>query len=283
MPAKSILEDAAIYHQKGPFEAFVFGKPFDHSFSRLQARPELRARLAYIAEALEVSTILAPNPTIFNAALIPLNRLCQFDHLGELVSLWRNPDMPADVVQVPKGMAMGMSVGGCPAIVAHADEHLFAAHAGRDSVVHRARIKRDARLPLDTRDAERDAEGVVEQIVRAYTGLGVARTQINISVIGSIPAFYYPHRFDDPGYGAFNRALRDDILRHHPRFGEDAVIEHNDTVMLLDLPKLIAAQCVAMGLEAGRIDLSHAYADPALTWLDGTPGKERNLFMVVHR
>lgn len=287
MHAPRALRDAAMHCKTDRFEAVLFGKPVDYGFAKLvDTHPgyeEMRARLAYIAQALGVTNILAPSPTAFNAELIRPTNLGVRIHLEEMTCVWRNPHMPADVIKVPRGMAMAMSVGGCPALIAYADEHLFAAHAGRDSVIHRARIKRNAGLQLDMRDKERDVEGVVERIVRVFIGKGIRPRDIHIAVIGSIPGFHFPHRLDDPLYGDFNRALWEDILRHWPSFDNAPIAEHRDEVMCVDIPKLIAAQCLAMGLDPGKITLSHAYANPEQTWLDGTQGKERNLFMVVHR
>lgn len=258
----------------------IFGKPDNYSLTQMipghPHRSNLSARIRDAALALGVGDIYAPGPVASNAAYIDYRDLTTMTELGDGVRTWRNPDKEADVIMVPKGAAMMMSIASCTGIAAYSGTHLLAAHAGRECVIDRNRIL--------GKHPRRAVEGIAETIIGQFQLLDTPPSSIRIAMFGSIPARMYLHPLDHPEHGAFNRLLGPYIRDNGwTSFAGLRTADVVGNAIRLDIPRLVAAQFLQKGVPPLNIDLRHAYADPETMWLDGARGKPRNLFMLVHR
>lgn len=259
----------------GIYTASIFGKPDNWSLSLLgnpETQEEYRARLGDVLEDLQVGKALAPVPTAFNAQMIDKKQLTTEIEAGARI-LYRNAQRPADGVTISPGEAFVISPGGCPiTVLTRRNFEAACLHTGRNCI-----IDRDAVLS-PRKGAGRRHFSVIEA---GLESLGVGRRDqaqsVRVKVLWSLPARFFPHPLDHPRHAEFNLRMREYVGR---RWGADCV-EARGNVMYPDLPRIIRAQCIELGVPHDHIDLSHAYLHHNEIWSEGAAGAPRNLVVVA--
>ncbi len=254
LPAATV--DISIEQSRVPFTAACFAGPGkEWSLAPLQKPEDVKAnsplvhKLQRAAKWLGADRLYAPTPVDSNGEIISPAQLSRVFILGSGVTMFRNPAVPADgtLLRDP-GDAGIFSAGGCGVIVTTIDDRLIFAHAGRESLIDRARI-------LDGRP--RRHESVVDSIMEAYHGLGYTShqlTRLKVWVFYSIRPEDFLHEFNDAVHSTYNCRVGTDV---HARLGRGARRVRDG--IELDLPAIAQAQFVQLGVPERNIRLEHAY------------------------
>ncbi len=214
--------------------------------------PDLAHKLNDALLGLGASCAYAPSPVKFNGKIIrPTTLLQEQIPLGD-VMLYRNQAVPADGTWLPDAGCAGIfSAGGCSMIVVTMGREMIFAHAGRDCVIDRKRIM--------TRDRERGRhnESVVNSIVDSLAPSDWLRSQLRVAVYYSIKPEDFRHDFAD---------VDPEHLKYNTEAARKLLYEYGDecgTVdtrgICIDIPRIIRAQFISLGVPAANISLEHAY------------------------
>lgn len=257
LPETTVQNDISIEQSRVPFTAACFAGPGkEWSLAPLQkpedvkANPPLAYKLQRAAKSLDADRLYAPTPVDSNGEIINPAQLSRVFILGGGVVMFRNPAAPADgtLLRDP-GDAGIFSAGGCGVIVTTIDDRLIFAHAGRESLIDRARI-------LD--DRPRRHESVVDSIMEAYRGLGYKShqlTRLKAWMFYSIKPEDFLHRYDDTTYGEYNRRVGTDLEAR----GLGEGVQRVSGGVELDLPLVARARFIQQGVPSNNIHLEHAY------------------------
>lgn len=183
----------------------LFGSAFDTeldihwSLSSLQKRGdeskheniELLSRLKRIAEAFDLKTLHAPNPTQFNGKIVSRQELKERIPVGEKMFLRRGAY--ADGIEIKPGEALILSSGGCPLLTVIWKSRVIAAHAGLKCL-------------FDIDNANR--ESVVDAALQ-HVGYKRRRSfdSLEVRIDFSINPEVFDHPWDHPEWGSKNEKL----------------------------------------------------------------------------
>ncbi len=196
--------------------------------------PDLAERLSQMALRCDVRTLYAPSVASMNARIVKYTDLTTAISLPKGVVLYRNKGLPADGTSLPPRAAFVMSNAGCPAIAVTAQGCAIVAHAGRDSLIDRGRLRGES---------PREFEGVLHAIAYRFTEiLGISPGNLRVITLFSIRAADFTHPFDHPEWGDQNRLMFEDI---RARWGEGIMTEGDGK---LSIPALIRAQALSLRL-----------------------------------
>lgn len=280
----SVFQQAVLLRPERRFTFACYGKRFrgkdavNWSFAPLKkpedaaANPELCGRLAAVFSALGVRRVFAPSPIKSNARFIPNTLLRTEIPVSRNISLRRNGDEPADATMLCPGEGGAITAGGCCMIIAENGDRCVWGHGSRKGILDPERIR------CENPGSWRLHASVVDSMLQA---LGIHTIdRVNVWVYGAIHPTKYPHPLSGQ-YGAFNRAMLSYAIKQWGRLAEESM-RIKDGAILLDVPGIIKTQFASYGVPPKNINLRHAYlSDEEAAWLDGAPGKGRNLFAVV--
>ncbi len=254
-----------------PDEAPRYGLT-DWSLAPLQTQGDVQERYAHakgISAALRsvgIREAFAPHVAAASAVIIDPAELVRRIRLGS-VSLYRNPDKPADGVPLNPGEAFVASAAGCPIIMASADAYMVVAHAGRDSLIDRGEVT--------SGKPSRPHSSVVDAIVAEFKKRGITPYEIAMCMHFAIPAESFEHRFSHPRYGEFNRELEKFINRRWPK-----CTVSGDNSMFLNLEFVFEEQAKQAGVwMVGAMNSLAEFPEFAHTRDGKDPGR-RNLIIV---
>ncbi|MDB5225295.1 MAG: hypothetical protein JWL87_247 [Candidatus Adlerbacteria bacterium] len=224
--------------------------------------PDLAMRVGQALHGLGAQYAYAPSPVKFNGKIIyPIA-------MGETIPLWksvlyRNAQAPADGTWLPGPKTAGIfSAGGCSMIAVTLRHEMIFAHAGRDCVIDRERIK--------TRNHKRGRhhESVVNSIVSALAPAQYLRRHLRVWVFYSIKPKDFLHKLadEDPEHLKYNVPAADML----PQEYGDACGWVDEKGIYINVPTIIKAQFAELGVPSEQINLEHAYlADELPTTRNG--------------
>jgi hypothetical protein len=188
-----------------------------------EANASIVNRLVKIAQAYDVRTLWAPNPTHFNGVITNKHALKEYLRLSDTVRLCRGAF--ADGIEIKPGEALILSSGGCPLVTIVKRQRVIAAHAGLKCLYDHDNPNR---------------ESVIDATMRH---LNVIRFRspdpIEVRIDFAIHPQVYEHPWDHPTWGSKNESLCRELMR---RWGPG--ILHGDPRQgRIDLIALIRAQC----------------------------------------
>lgn len=212
-----------------------------------------------------VPVLYAPKPSTFNAVICPHDALrvslmnSHEDLEGDppynnLVLVCRGVD--ADGCDIPVGHAFYIASADCPTIIARSATSgtVIAAHAGRDCLVDRARLK--------TGNPSRPHESVVDAIVDFFhRKFSDKPGDLEVVSVCGIAAHNFSHPLDHPTYGDVNRNLVSYMISTYGT----TCIHGNTQKGCLDLHNIIRAQFERRGVPGKHIqcDTIDTYGDCA--------------------
>ncbi len=256
------------------FTAYLFGKPENWSLSQLGegvdpvVREEFAQRIGKTLYNLRISRPLAPSPVQFTDRIIPSTILTTPISVGPM-TLWRNAALPADGVDLEAGQAYVVSSANCPSTTMVRKGKVLALHTGRECLIDKDWLKTGKHA--SGRRYHSICYSAIEQ-------LGVP-SEVHVKVFWAEPHQRSRYNFRDARYGKTNERMYGLIGE---TWGSKPIRREGDT-FFLNLPELIKAQCMRLGVPESQINLSHAHQMAEGTWLDGTPGTSRNLFVLARR
>lgn len=271
--------DCAFYHQRfslgdATFRAALFAKPTDWSLRHLsQENTEFGKRVGRILYDMQVGKALAPNPTKFTDRIIESAALTTEIPVGDFV-LHRNPGSPADGVPLQSGEAFVISPANCPITIMTARDKTIVMHTGRDCLIDRHELEHGFGYRAPGRTNRSVCHSAFDYLYNNVASLN--STEVYVKVLWGAPGYLFPHSLTDSVYGEVNSRMRRLIIN---KWGNESVPVHGDAFHF-DLPKLIEAQCMSIGVPKQNIDLTHAYNASGKTWLNGKVGAGRNLVIV---
>lgn len=152
---------------------------------------ELLSRLKRIAEAFELSTFWAPNPTEFNGVIAKRRTLKERICVTPGVHVYRGTF--ADGIEIRPGEALILSSGGCPLLTLVWNNRVVAAHAGLKCL-------------FDIENPER--ESVVDAALRQIEYQRRRTTEpLEVRIDFSINPEVFDHPWDHPEWGGKNELL----------------------------------------------------------------------------
>lgn len=220
--------------------------------------PNLAYRVGLALRGLGARYAYAPSPVKFNGRIVQPDVLTEEIPLGESVVMYRNAAAPADgTFLASAGSAITFSAGGCSFITASLPHELVVAHAGRDCVIDRTRIMTRGTL------SGRHRESVVNSIVDALAPAQSIRRQLQVGVYYSIRPEDFRHDVvgdHNPDHLKYNEAAG---VMLPAEYGDAAGILY-DTGIGIDVPRIIRAQFIELGVPETNINLDHAYLSDEL-------------------
>lgn len=224
--------------------------------------PNLARRVGQALHGLGARYAYAPSPVKFNGKIIPPDVLTEEIPLWQMM-MYRNKEAPADGTWLSSPSSAGIfSAGGCSMVVATLGEELIFAHAGRDCIIDRKRILTQGR------EQGRHRESLVDNIVAALAPSRFLRAHVRAWVFYSIKPEEFLHRFfdEDPEHLKYNVPAAKMLLEKY----EDACGWVDEKGIYINIPTIIKAQFIALGVPEENINLEHAYlADELPTTRNG--------------
>lgn len=235
----------------------------DWSLARLKRsgdekkEPEFANRVNRALQSVGARLAYAPTPTKFNGEVVrPSTLTRERIPLGN-ITLYRNPDAPADGTWLPnKGCAGVFSAGGCSLVVATRGAKIIFAHAGRDCVLDRTRIKAyNCRVG-------RHHESVVDNVIGQLAPERSSRKEVHVAVYYSIKPEDFRHDLADknPEHIEYNKAAKSMLPLEYGR--ECGIVDSRG--IGIDVPRIIRAQSLALGVPKEHVCLEHAYLSDEL-------------------
>lgn len=159
-------------------------------------------------------------------------------------------------------------MAGCPILISTGGDEVVVAHAGRDSLINRARV--------DGQEGyTRIRQSVVDSIVSTFWDIGIPPNKIHMHAFFAIPARLFVHEFGHPVYGHYNQRLYELIRLRWA----DAIIAKDEDGFCLSLDNLIVAQAHDVGVNS--VVVSDSITDhPELSHTRDGKGKHSNLMIV---
>jgi hypothetical protein len=239
--------------------------------------PELARRISRALAGMGARLIFAPTPTKFNGELVSEETLMKERlRLGNLW-MYRNPDVPADGAWLPyRGCAGIFSAGGCSLIVATRGNKMIFAHAGRDCVIDRTRIR--TQNFRKGRRHESIVNGILNELAPSYSAHRKAH-EIRAAVYYSIRPEEFRHDLADKNteHAEYNEGAWKLLPRE---YGEECGIVDSRGIGI-DVPRIIRRQFIANGVPPENISLEHAYLRDELPTTRRGDGSGRYLVAVV--
>nr|MBP7770843.1 hypothetical protein [Candidatus Paceibacterota bacterium] len=235
--------------------------------------PDLALRVGLAMSGFGARHIYAPSPIRFNGEIVSPDLLTDEIPLWQSI-MYRNAKVPADgtLLRSP-GSAIVFSAGGCSMIAATRRRAMVGAHAGRDCIIDRVRIKTRGR------ERSREKESVVNSIVDALAPTWSLRKEIQVGVFYSIKSRDFLHRFvdEDPEHLKYNIPAAE-MLRGE--YGNAAgPVDHKG--IYIDVPGIIKAQFIALGVPEVNINLEHAYLPDSMPHTRNGDNNRRYLAGIV--
>lgn len=233
----------------GRVEIALYGKP--NNWSLLNPTPEALIRIGEAAQGGQVSTLLAPKPSAFNAKVCLPEDLREVIDTGNCVRILRGVD--ADGVIIPEGQAFYLASADCVTIVATDPKSglTIAAQGGRDCLIDRKRVNGDG--------PSREHESVVDAMVARFKEAGINPKYLKVFLTCGIGPKEFEHNFFDPKYGQGNIKMCLDLVA---KWGK-AVLDGDITRGKIVLTEVIRAQFAAHGVPPYQIgfDVVDTFAD----------------------
>jgi copper oxidase (laccase) domain-containing protein len=277
------VSDAGLRYSpfSGRVSIYLFGRPLDWSLAGDDAA-DVQNRLSVIARELGVKNILAPRPVEFNASVCTIGDLTETCFLGDAVDapiLYRGCNADGvELLSIPGAPLYAYWVGSadCITIVAHDAEtgKTFAAHAGRDCILDRERIKGGP---------SRKYESVVHAIMDRFSAK--EKKSVRVFMTCGIGPDHFDHLCDDPTWGQFNTRMVLDLIS---KWGRTA-LQGDPFRGKICLSEIIRSQFISLGVPAHRIGydgvetVSDCNRDGDYVWWSYRrgDGKKRNGVLVV--
>lgn len=219
--------------------------------------PDLAYRVGLALRGLDARYAYAPSPVKFNGRLVSPDVLHNEILLGCGIVMYRNPDTPADgtLLATPRSSII-FSAGGCSMIVATMGQEMVGAHAGRDCIIDRTRIKSRGE------HRGRSNESIVDSIVKALAPSVCLRQHMHVGVYYSIKPEDFLHKFadEDPEHLKYNIPAAEMLMEE---YGTAAGFVDSKGIYI-DVPGIIKAQFVEYGVPEEQISLEHAYLSDEL-------------------
>lgn len=218
---------------------------------------DLANRVGLALRSLGARYAYAPTPVKFNGKIVSPDILGNEIPLGYGTVMYRNPNAPADGTHlVSPRSAIVFSAGGCSMIVATMGREMIGAHAGRDCVIDRVRIKSRGR------ETGRHHESVVHSIVKSLSPAKNLRGHIHVGVYYSIKPQDFLHKFEDedPEHLKYNISAAEMLVEE---YGAAAGMVDTKGIYI-DVPRIIKAQFMEHGVPQENISLEHAYLSDEL-------------------
>ena len=236
----------------------------------------LLGALESVFDVIGIEEAYAPNIAANSAAVVHAEVIrshsIKFGTRGALEKklLWRNYEIPADGIMLPRGEAFVMSAAGYPVLIAEGGEYMIVAHAGRDSLIDRALVGSGER--------SRQNMSVVTAIMERFWQYKISPSLVSFRVMFAMPSSAFVHHFEHSVPGKFNRKLLQFLQKSAP----NAIGEETGESFCLDLGALIMEQ----GIDAGVSEtvVTESLEDhPELAYArDGGDPTRRNLIVVKH-
>lgn len=262
------------------FTAAAFGQPHAYTLNHFQKpedaarEPELALRIAQALVAVGASEVYATRPSTANAKIVERHVLNQNIYIGHGVTLKRNGKKPADGTMLERHHASAMTAGGCPRVVLVHGTKMVDAHAGRDSLLERTDVLRGVRV-------RKRASVIDSMFEKLDIRCDADAAQVFAFVFYAIKPERFTHETTHHTHGAYNANLPTYITRRWRNSGGQMAFTKDGPVICLDLPMLIRAQLVKLGVPESQIDLSSAYApDDLLYDTRGENPAARNLVVI---
>ncbi len=244
-------------------EVLLFGQPYNwRGASQLKnGKNSLAREIAQAAAGAGARIVWLPYAGSFNGRVCHQTEFTRrfFVNTGGLRgNVMMQTGATADGLFIPIGHAFAMTSGDCPTIVATdiKSGKTIAAHAGRDCLIDRERVKNGA--------PGRHHPSVVDAIVDRFTRQEIDR--LRIFVCAGIGAIHFNHRWAHPLWGEFNKRLINYVSE---MFGEHCVVS-DPTEGCLDLQAIIKAQFAVYDIAGDNIT-----SDGTDTYGDGWAKKAR--------
>lgn len=246
--------------------------------------PDLAARIAIIARMLGAEDILAPYPTKMNSEITGTEKLkTSFELPLSDVHLWRGVE--ADGVRLQyAGDAFAMSAADCALVVVKWRTQMWAAHAGRDSLIDRTFIKTNGRE--QGKRYKSVVDSIMHEIPRKFLHETVVYYGCTIS-----KGEHFEHPIDHPNseHADFNKKMLQFIADKYsnpadPATSGDEYWKRGQ----IDIRWLIRKQFERYDVTNFETDqvCTFSETDPAgnLIWHSNRRDKiKRNLFLVIRR
>ncbi len=215
---------------------------------------EFKKKLGLVLIEQEVTCAFLPGTWQNNARILFPSQFIQTLQVGP-VEVRYNPFMPAEGTSLStRGHGVVISPGGCPIVVMSRGNTVIVAHAGEKSLFdHRALLG----------GAARRNPTVIGSILAELKALSTATArEVQVWIFYSIDSERYFHPMLHPLYRASNEKLWEELcnkpyfaLKDTPRYACAAV---ENKKLHLNLPTIIAKQCIARGVPWNQVHLEHS-------------------------
>lgn len=277
-------------------KALLFGfgpgtENLDWSLRGLQAegdeeKPEntnLASRLGSVSQRLRLSAVLAPSPVAMNSKIVRGTdlgiELTLPYHEGNWVTpLWRGQQADGVRLEIP-GEAFAMSAADCALVVVEWNGQMWAAHAGRDSLLDRTLI--------ETGKRSKEYRSVVDTIMFRIPSTEWKHANVYYGcTISKGP--HFEHLPSDSEWGEKNKKMLEYIGKYYGRVTDNELDDAFWTRGQIDMRWLIRRQFEQFGVTKFETDTICTYSDTDPSgnhvWHSNRRDKKkRNLFMVVRR
>jgi hypothetical protein len=262
------------------FTAAAFGQPYEYTLNHFQKpddakrEPQLALRIAQALVSVDATEVYATRPSTANAKIVERHVLNQNIYIGHGVTLRRNGKKPADGTMLGRNQASAMTAGGGPRVVLVRGSKMVDAHAGRDSLLERTDVVRSVRV-------RKHASVIDSMLEKLDVRSDLDAAEVSAYVFYAIKPERFTHETTHHTYGGYNANLPTYIAQRWRNSGGQMTFTKDGTVICLDLPMLIRAQLVKLGVPESQIDLSSAYApDDLLYDTRGENPSARNLVVI---
>ncbi len=178
--------------------------------------------------------VYAPNTSLPTARVSHPEKFSRKIVVGARTVIHTNPDYPTEGTWPEPDEFVVYPTGGCPILVFEGGGQLCVAHAGRDSLVDRERIK--------TGKKSREHESVIHAVVHEFRERGITGPgTIRVHGFFGLPPRAFDHSRDHEIYGTINQRMAEEL--NVP--GRKPVIAHSKKAgtEVFDLGALVHNQC----------------------------------------
>lgn len=220
--------------------------------------PKLARKLRDAMRHLEADRVYAPNPTAFNAEIIPPSLIDKRLVLGGGIILFRNKAAPADGTFLRSPRDAGIfSAGGCGMLVAVYRGQMIFAHAGRECLLDRVWVKSQGA------HGGRRNISVVDSIMQAFCLESLKElAQMHVWPMWFIKPQDFRHMLDDPDpeHRKYNAAARSYL----PWLYNETCVTPIEGGVLIDLAHIARLQLLRHDLPEENIHMEHCYLSDEL-------------------
>ena len=228
--------------------------------------------IAQVASDLRLSRVLHPSTDAFNGEVCTEGDLISRRRIGEVEFLF---DYPADGILIPPYSMAWFRTADCPTIVTkHNDGRVIAAHAGRYSLLDRAKI---------AGEQGRKFASVVDAILDRLFWPRRDVLSLNVFSCCGVGPISFLHSYNHPIHGEWNRRMNAFV---RDNYGADCFLDNDLGTGALDLHQLIRNQFAKKGIPADQIHRDKIdTANDAGRWFSRCHGDRtgHNTLLVIRR